>query len=109
MELLEGIETRRSYRAFRPTPVSKEIIEKILKIASRGPSYANTQPWEVAVVSGKKKEELSRILYLLADSGATSSADLPLPLSWPPELDKRTREHTAKRYKAIGVEREDEQ
>lgn len=109
MELLQRIETRRSSRAFKPTPVPKEIIEKILKIASKSPSFQNTQPWEVAVVSGKKKEELSKILYSLADSGATSSADVPLPLNWPPELEKRIREHTAKRFKAIGVEREDDQ
>lgn len=50
MELLEGIETRRSFRAFRSTPVARETIERILKAASRSPSYTNTQPWEVAVV-----------------------------------------------------------
>ena len=54
MELLEGIETRRSCRAFKPTPIKKEILEKILKAASKSPSYTNTQPWEVAVVTGKE-------------------------------------------------------
>lgn len=44
MELLEGIETRRSIRAFKPTPIPKEIIERILKAASNSPSFTNTQP-----------------------------------------------------------------
>ena len=61
MELLEGIETRRSYRAFKSTDVSRETIERILQAAGKSPSYKNTQPWEVAVVRGKKKEELSGI------------------------------------------------
>lgn len=109
MELLAGIETRRSIRGFKPTPIPEEIISKILKAASNSPSYTNTQPWEVAVVSGKKKDELSKILYQLASSKVTTNPELPLPKDWPPELEKRSREHGARRLKALGVEREDEQ
>ena len=108
MELQEGIETRRSYRAFKPDPVPREVIEKILKLAGQSPSYTNTQPWEVAVVTGRKREELGRLLYGLASSGAAPAPDMPLPQTWPEELDKRGREHSARRFKAIGVEREDE-
>jgi len=109
MELLEGIETRKSFRAFKSTLIPEEIIERILKAASKSPSYTNTQPWEVAVVSGKKKEELSKILYELAKSDVTQNPDLPLPKTWPPELEKRANEHGTRRFKAIGIEREDEQ
>ena len=109
MELLEGIETRRSYRAFKSTPIPKETIERILKVASRSPSFTNTQPWEVAVVVGEKKEELSRVLCELAKSDVPPNPDLPLPESWPPELEKRSREHSVKRFKVLGIERDDEQ
>lgn len=109
MELLEGIETRRSFRAFKPTPIPEEILRGILKTASRSPSYTNTQPWEVAVVTGKKKEELSKILYNLAKSDVALNADIPPQRSWPPELEKRSREHGARRFKALGIERENEQ
>ena len=109
MELLEGIETRRSFRAFKSTPIPEEIIKGILKVASRSPSYTNTQPWEVVVVSGKKKEELGRILYELAKSDVTPNPDLPLPKTWPPELERRAKEHGRRRFKALGIEREDEQ
>ena len=68
MDLLEGIETRRSYRAFKSDSIPGETISKILEIAGRSPSYTNTQPWEVAVVSGDKKEELSRILCNMYES-----------------------------------------
>ncbi len=106
MELLEGIETRRSLRAFKSTPVTKEVLEKILKAAGKSPSYTNTQPWEVAVVSGAKKEELSRILCELVESNSTPDSDLPSPGDWPPELERRAREHGMRRFQAIGIERE---
>jgi len=91
LELVEGIETRRSFRAFKSTPVPKEIIENILKAASKSPSYTNTQPWEVVVVSGKKKEELSRILYELAKSDVIPNPDLPIPKTWPALLEQRAK------------------
>ena len=109
MELLDGIETRRSFRGFKPTPIPEEIMRQILKAVSNSPSYQNTQPWEVAVVSGKKKDELSKIIYQLASSKAATNPDLSHPKSWPPEHEARSREHGARRLKALGVEREDEQ
>ena len=66
MELLEGIKTRMSIRGFKPNPITREGMEKILQAASNSPSYTNTQPWEVAVVSGKKKDELAQRLLELA-------------------------------------------
>ena len=109
MELLEGIETRRSIRAFKSTPVTKEVLERILKAASKSPSYTNTQPWEIAVISGERKEELSRILCDLVESDITPNPDLPSPKNWPLELDRRAREHGMRRFHAVGIERENEQ
>ena len=109
MELLEGIETRGSCRAFRPTPIAKEVLERILKVAGKSPSYTNTQPWEVVVISGKKKEELSRILCELENSDIASNPDLSLPRNWPLELERRAKEHGMKRFQAVGIERENEQ
>jgi nitroreductase len=56
------IRGRRSVRGFLPTPVSQETILEILDIAARAPSGTNTQPWQVIVVAGEKKEALSREL-----------------------------------------------
>ncbi|MFH1381347.1 MAG: nitroreductase [Chloroflexota bacterium] len=107
MDLAEGILTRRSIRGFKPTPIPEETLKRILELASRSPSYTNTQPWEVTVVTSKKKEELSRVLLGLADAETPTKNDIPTPTSWPEELGRRSREHGAKRFKAIGVERED--
>lgn len=55
-----AITSRRSVRAFLPTPVPRETIEQILAVASRAPSGTNTQPWKVHVLTGAAKAALSR-------------------------------------------------
>ena len=54
-----AITSRRSIRAFLPTPVAREDIEAILEVAARAPSGTNTQPWKVYVLTGAAKEQLS--------------------------------------------------
>ncbi|MBW2123100.1 MAG: nitroreductase [Deltaproteobacteria bacterium] len=56
---------------------------------------------------GKKKEELSRVLFELARAKAPTNPDLPVPEGWPPELEARSREHGTRRLSVLGVERED--
>ncbi|CAB3797197.1 hypothetical protein LMG28614_04520 [Paraburkholderia ultramafica] len=41
--------TRRSIRAFLPTPLPGADIEANLEAASRAPSGINTQPWKVSI------------------------------------------------------------
>jgi nitroreductase len=54
-----AITSRRSLRAFLPTPVAREDIEQILQVAGRAPSGTNTQPWKVYVLQGERKQRLS--------------------------------------------------
>jgi len=62
MDLIKAIDSRRSIRAFKPDPVPREIIEKILNLVIKAPSAINLQPWEFVVVMGEEKERLSRKL-----------------------------------------------
>jgi nitroreductase len=63
-----AITSRRSIRAFLPTPVAREDVEAILEVAARAPSGTNTQPWKVHVLTGAAKARLSdRILAVYAD------------------------------------------
>jgi nitroreductase len=57
-----AITSRRSIRAFLPTPVAREDIEAILDVAARAPSGTNTQPWKVYVLTGATKEKLSNAI-----------------------------------------------
>ncbi len=109
MELLDVIRTRKSFRAFESTPIPVDIIDGVLDTAARSPSFTNTQPWEVAVVSGARRDRLSQILCELAEAKTPSNPDIALPTVWPPDLERRSREHGARRFKALGIERENEQ
>ena len=53
-----AIENRFSARAFLPTPVPRQVLEDILRVARRAPSGTNAQPWKVYVLQGAKKDEL---------------------------------------------------
>lgn len=55
-----AIENRYSVRAFLPTPVPRELLTHILRVASRAPSGTNAQPWRVYVLQGDRRDELVR-------------------------------------------------
>ncbi|HHS12397.1 MAG TPA: hypothetical protein ENN03_01360 [bacterium] len=55
--LLECIKTRRSVRAFRPEPVTREIILKCLEAARYAPSAQNIQPWRFVVIDEEPVRE----------------------------------------------------
>jgi len=60
VEVLEALRTRRSIRAFRPEPVPRALVERILHDAARAPSGTNIQPWKIHVVAGPVRQRLER-------------------------------------------------
>jgi len=60
MHIDEVMIKRRSARAFRPDPVSRELVEDILRMAARAPSGTNVQPWKIHVVAGETRARLER-------------------------------------------------
>jgi nitroreductase len=66
----EAITSRKSVRAFLPTPVDRATVEMLLRLASRAASGSNIQPWRVRVVAGEVKARLTRaILDAIACDG----------------------------------------
>ena len=57
LDIFEVIRKRRSARAYSPTPVSEQILVKVLDAARRAPSASNKQPWHFIIV----KDEMKRI------------------------------------------------
>lgn len=57
----EALLTRRSVRAFLPTPIPRETIVEILRQASRAPSGTNTQPWNAYVLTGATLQRIARL------------------------------------------------
>jgi nitroreductase len=91
-----AITSRRSVRAFLPTPVPRETIEAILEVAARAPSGTNIQPWKVYVLTGDAKLALSRKIRAAYDNAqlrATHTEEYAYyPTEWKsPYLERRRK------------------
>lgn len=107
MEAMECIKTRRSIRKFKPEPVVKEVLAEIIQTAQWSPSYKNTQPWEVIVLSGAKKEALTRLMIQMLEKETASCPDLPEPKSWPAAEAARIDRLMKRRAEAMGTSMND--
>lgn len=92
----ETIDSRRSVRAFLPTPVPRETLEEILRISSRAPSGTNVQPWKVYVLTGNAKDQLSQKIlaaYNDPEEAQTHTEEYPYyPAKWvSPYIDRRRK------------------
>lgn len=67
MEFFDVVKNRRAVRRYKPDPVIKEDILKILDAANWAPSGMNKQQWEFVVVSGEKKAELGKSYKKIAE------------------------------------------
>jgi nitroreductase len=65
----DALATRRSVRAFLPTPIPRETVERILTLAARAPSGTNMQPWAVHVVAGTARDALCNAVSAAFDAG----------------------------------------
>ncbi len=108
----EAITSRRSIRRFLPTPVAREVLEDILRVAARSPSGANTQPWRVHVLTGASQQRLMEAVRVVNDDPAALAAQPPdeyayYPEAWrSPYIDRRRTVGFAL-YKLLGIEKGD--
>ncbi len=109
MDITQALLERKSVRAFLDKPVAKEDIIKILSYARHAPSGTNTQPWDVAVVSGKKKVELDTLLVKQFRDGVKSQMEYNYyPVGeMPPALYQRRLACGLQMFQALDIKRED--
>ncbi len=107
MDAIKCIKTRMSIRKFKTDPVPLEVLMDIIDTAQWSPSYKNSQPWEVVIVSGEKKEALSKLLINLFEKNTTPCPDIPEPLLWTPAIDQRISELMKKRGELLGINMND--
>ena len=107
-----AIASRRSVRAFLPTPVPRQTIDDILSVASRAPSGVNTQPWKVTVLTGAAKERLSKKI-LAAHDANVGSAGVDVgeydyyPTVWTSPYIERRRKIGWDLYSLLGIAKTD--
>jgi nitroreductase len=92
----QAITSRRSIRAYLPTPVPRQTIEEILAVAARAPSGTNTQPWKVYVLTGAARQRLSASICAAHDDPAQRAQHTEeyayYPTEWrSPYVDRRRK------------------
>jgi len=107
MNVKESIEKRKSIRAFQKTAIPKEVLEEILRVALRSPSWGNTQPSKITVVGGEVLQAMIRDFLQKASSGEASQTDLAFPKDWPEEQGRYYRENGKKLFAFLNISRDD--
>lgn len=101
------VHSRYSCRAFRPEPLPRPTIERILELAQRTASWCNAQPWMVHVVGGERLEALRAAMQGAAANGEPAASDLPWPREYRGVYQQRRRECGFGLYDAVGIARGD--
>jgi len=108
MDVIEAIDTRKSIRAFKADPIPKATMEAIMKAALRAPSWANTQPWEFAVIGGEMLEKLKATVLDKVGAGETPNPDLPPP-TFEGLYRERLRDTGQRLFAQLGIARDDKE
>lgn len=114
---------RRSIRDFRPDPVPEHVLAEIIDDALASPSWSNTQPYLLAVASGPLRDRISEELCTRFDAGmrarkggllarlrnlsARPRSDVPVPRTYPADLQERRRATGYGLYRILGIDRGD--
>ena len=61
MDAIDAIQRRTSVRRYRPDPVPRDTIERLLDCAVRAPNHKLTEPWRFAVLTGDAKARFAEI------------------------------------------------
>ena len=89
MKVTEALANRRSIRAFLPKSIEKETLMAILEAASRTPSWANSQPWDVFVATGETLQNIKKGYKDSYSSATTAAPETPRPKEWSQAAIKR--------------------
>ena len=105
MSVTEAVASRRSIRAFRDTPVSFEVLQRVLEKARWAPSGCNFQPWEATLITGEP-------LAALQQKMLASPMQDPREYSWSapealPECLARLQGIGKSMFEVLGIARDD--
>jgi nitroreductase len=110
MNVIDALKTRHSTRAFLDKPVPDATIIEILEAARLAPSGVNTQPWQVAVLTGNAKSRLQAKLSQAFESGEAKRMDYSYyPDQWEEPYRARRKACGLKMYSTLSITREDKE
>lgn len=104
------VRSRKSHRRFDPNrPIPDKLLRELLEDALRSPSWSNTQPWEVYVVTGAALERLRKSYLETHDRSEPYAPEVPMPQTWPEDLQDRSRRNSIRLFENVGIAREDQE
>jgi len=110
MNVIEALKQRKSVRAYLDKSVEDEKIQTILDAARHSPSGTNTQPWQVAVVTGETKLKLQDKIETAFRNGDRGKADYDYyPKQWESPYSDRRKECGLLMYSTLEIKREDKE
>lgn len=110
MTIFETLKQRKSVRAYLDKPVEKEKINAIFDAARHAPSGVNTQPWQVAVVTGDSKQALQSKIETAFRAGNKGQADYTYyPTQWNEPYKSRRKDCGLLMYQTLKIGRGDKQ
>jgi nitroreductase len=108
IDVLDHLLTQRhSCRAFRPDPVPRATIDRLLAAAQKTASWCNSQPWQLVITSGEATRRFRDALVPVAQSGAPLDGDFPFPREYRGVYLERRRESGFQLYNTLGIARGD--
>jgi nitroreductase len=108
IDVLEQLMAARfSCRAFKPDPVPRDTIERILGAAQKTASWCNSQPWQLTITSGEATRKFREVMYNTAASGAPPSGDFEFPREYRGVYQERRRESGFQLYDTLGIAKGD--
>ena len=109
MELEAAVRGRRSIRKFRPDPIPRKLLEGLLDTARWAPSWGNTQPWEITVLTGAPLEAFRKANVASMTGAEPLRNDVPMPETWPEQMKARYMEVGKAVVTSLGLKREDKE
>ncbi len=108
MDVLEAMRGRKSTRAYLDRPVARAIIESMLDAARWAPSGVNSQPWQVAVVTGTIKTRIGDELLAARKARQPENPDYAYyPKDWQEPYKSRRKATGLALYQALNIGKDD--
>jgi nitroreductase len=109
MELVAAIRGRRSIRKFKSQDVPRNTLTEIMETARWSPSWGNTQPWDLYVLTGKTLAKFKEMNLKQTLAGAATASDVPMLTNWPGAMKARYGALGKVVLSAQGIKRDDKE
>ncbi|MDP7554026.1 MAG: nitroreductase [Candidatus Thioglobus sp.] len=110
MDVKKALAERKSTRDFLDKEVPIEVINEIIEQAKTAPSGVNSQPWQIAVVTGDSKTKLCDKMEEAFRTGKKGAMDYNYyPTEWIGEYKERRKACGKLLYSTLEIKREDKQ